>query len=315
MRDIKFGWRLPAFSFDGSSNTDFIQQIRNTLDLIKGQFDSVWIADHFIPWTDLVADDVPAMEAWTAITYFAAQYPEFDFGSIVLSQSYRNPALLAKSAATLQWLTGGRFILGIGAGWKDDEYLAYGYDFPKASVRIKQLGEAVQIIRKMWTESPATFEGQYYQIENAYCEPMPNPVPPIMIGGGGEKLTLRVVAQHADWWNLGGTAESYARKLDILRGHCEAVGRNYDDILKTWTTDTMIVANSEADARRIAEANTLISSFDDVTHYTPQQVTEQLQGLIDLGVDHFMLRFADFPGTSSIQLFTEQVLPALKQNN
>ncbi len=105
-----------------------------------------------------------------------------------------------------------------------------------------------------------------------------------MIGGGGEKLTLRVVAQHADWWNLGGSAESYARKLDILRGHCEAVGRNYDDILKTWTTDTMIVANSEADARRIAEANTLISSFDDVTHYTPQQVTEQLQPLSDADI-------------------------------
>ncbi|QPC84252.1 LLM class flavin-dependent oxidoreductase [Phototrophicus methaneseepsis] len=312
MSKIKFGWRSPAFSFDGTRGTDFLEQITTTMDLVHGSFDSVWVADHFIPWASFAAPDTDTLEAWTTISYLAGAYPNIDFGSIVLSQSYRNPALLAKSAATLQWLTGGRFILGIGAGWKEDEYLAYGYDFPKASVRIKQLSEAVHIIRKMWTESPATFEGDYYQIKDAYCEPMPDPAPPIMIGGGGEQLTLRVVAEQADWWNLSGSADFYGHKLDVLRGHCEAVGRDYESIVKTWTSDTILLAPSEAEAQRIAAANPLM---DGVSGYTPQHLMDQLQSLIDLGVSYFMLRFADFPHTEGIQMFMEEVMPVLREKN
>jgi alkanesulfonate monooxygenase SsuD/methylene tetrahydromethanopterin reductase-like flavin-dependent oxidoreductase (luciferase family) len=218
--------------------------------------------------------------------------------------------MLAKMGATLQMLSGGRFILGIGAGWMREEYLAYGYEFPPAPVRIAQLAEAVQIIRKLWTEAPASFEGRYYRIKDAYCEPRPDPLPPIMIGGEGEKLTLRVVAEQADWWNLtGGTPNGYAAKLAALRAHCEAIGRNCDEIVKTWTTwdDGIAIGETEQEARRVAET----SPFEGPNRITgtPEQVAEQLRRFADLGVEHFMLRFADFPNPAGAELFAEAVIP------
>lgn len=308
MSSVKFGWRVPAFPADGSQHTAFLHQITSTLQKIDGKFDSFWVADHFIPWADFVDVTTPTLECWSSICYLAAAFPNFDVGSIVMSQSYRNPAWLAKSAATLQWLTGGRLIFGLGAGWKEDEYRAYNYDFPRASVRIKQLEEAVQIIRKMWTESQATFTGEYYQIADAYCEPHPNPTPPILIGGGGEKLTLRVVAKHADWWNLGGSLASYGHKLDVLRSHCDAVGRDYDEIIKTWGEEGMIVAENDTDAQRIADHNPY-GSTSGVDVHTPEHIVERLQQYVELGVSYFIIRFADFPNTDGIELFAEEVIP------
>lgn len=308
MRDVKFGWRVPAFPADDSRGPEFLAQITETLRRIEGQFDSAWIADHFIPWADFVADDVDTLECITAISYLAGAFPRLDFGSIVLCQSYRNPALLAKMGASLQALTNGRFILGIGAGWKEDEYLAYNYPFPNAPARISQLSEAVQIIRQMWTAAPASFSGDHYQIKDAYCLPLPSPRPPIMIGGGGEKLTLRVVAQHADWWNIpGGSVENYAHKLDVLRGHCEAVGREYDEIVKTWSGEVVAIAETDAEARRIAAG----CPFDVGQRFTgtPDKIAAELGRFTDLGVEHFILRFADFPDTAGVELFASQVIP------
>ena len=155
---------------------------------------------------------------------------------------------MAKMAANVQLLTGGRLLFGVGAGWMEEEYHAYNWEFPKPSVRIAQMVEAIRIVKQMWTEAPASFEGKYYRIENAYCEPQPDPIPPIMIGGGGEQLTLRAVAELADWWNIPGVRpEVYPHKLDVLRGHCDAVGRDYDEIVKTYNAETVIVAESEAE--------------------------------------------------------------------
>jgi len=248
------------------------------------------------------------LECWTGISYLAGAFPHLQFGSIVLCQSYRNPALLAKMAATLQALTGGRLIFGIGAGWKEDEYLAYGYAFPADAVRIAQLTEVVRIIRCMWTETPASFEGQHYRIKEAYCAPKPVPVPPMLIGGGGERLLLRVVAEQADWWNYpGGSVENYAHKLDVLRRHCQAVGRDYDEIVKTWACESVAVAETEAEARRIAAR----SPFADESAIvgTPEQVAGQLRRFTALGVEHFILRFADFPDPGGAELFASRVIP------
>jgi len=165
----------------------------------------------------------------------------------------------------------------------------------------------VEIVSRMWSKTPASFQGQYYHIEDAYCEPKPSPMPPIMIGGGGEKLTLRVVAKHADWWNFpGGTLENYAHKLDVLREHCETVGRDYDEIIKTWTCESIAIAETEEAARAIAEANPL-SGPHGITG-TPEQVVEQLQPFIDLGVEYFIVRFADFPNSAGAELFAETVI-------
>src|SRR5207249_11926712 len=138
------------------------------------------------------------------------------------------PSLVAKMAASLKSLSGGRFVLGYGAGWKGDEYVAYVYDFPSPATRIAMLEEGLQVIKAMWRDTPATFHGQYYHIEQARCEPRPDPLPPIMIGGDGEQLTLRVVARHADWWNCySRTSEIAHHKLTVLKQHCAAEGRDF----------------------------------------------------------------------------------------
>ena len=309
MKDLKFGWHMPSFPVDGSDGAAFVEQIDQTLERVHPHFDSVWVDDHMMPWAQWQSNDTPYLECMTTITHFAARYPSLDFGASVLCQAYRNPALLAKMAANLQLLTGGRFIFGIGAGWMEEEFSAYNFDYPKASVRIAQLEEAVQIVKTLWTESPATFEGEHYRIDNAYCEPQPDPIPPILIGGGGEKLTLRVVAQHADWWNIpGGTLENYARKLGVLRGHCHVVGRDYDEIVKTWSAEAVAVAATHEEAERIAAAspynnNSILG--------TPAEVAAQLQPFIDLGVRCLIVRLLDFPETAGIELFANEVMPRL----
>lgn len=310
MRELQLGWHMPSFPVDGSSGPVFVDQIHRYLERLHPHVDSVWVDDHLMPWATWQPNNTPALECVTTIAYFAAAYPALKFGASVLCQSYRNPGLLAKMAANLQLLTGGRLLFGIGAGWMEEEYRAYNFDFPKPSVRIAQLEETIQIVKKLWTESPASFEGKYYRIENAFCEPRPDPAPPLLIGGGGEQLTLRVVAKYADWWNIsGGTLDSYAHKLDVLRQHCAAVGRNYDEIVKTWSADAVAVAETEAEAARIAAAspysnNTIMG--------TPAQVAEQLQRFLDLGGEYLIVRLLDFPGTAGMELFVQEVLPRLR---
>lgn len=312
MARVQFGWRLPAFPADDSRGATFIRQIHEMLELAEAHFDSVWVADHFIPWARWQAPNVDTLECFSTMAYVAGRCPSIRVGSIVMSNSYRPPSLLAKMAATLQALTGGRFILGIGAGWKEDEYRAYGYDFPSAAVRIRQLEEGVQVIKAMWTQSPATFHGRYYHIENAYCEPRPDPMIPIMIGGGGEKLTLRVVAKHADWWNFpGGSLANYQHKLEVLRRHCEAVGRSYDDIVKTWACEMVAIAPTEGEARKLAEASPFYDGANGLIG-TPDQVASQIQAFVDLGVEHFILRFADFPRRDGAELFAREVMPGFR---
>ncbi len=320
MGELKFMWRMPAYPTEGSHGIVFVNQIMSALDYIQTQevFNGAFLDDHFLPWTavdhpggrDSLSKDTDILECWTTISYLAAAFPKLGFGAIVLSQSYRNPALVAKMGATLQLLTQGRFVMGLGTGWYEDDYDAYGYEFPsKPSDRIAQLEETIQIVRSMWTVSPATFQGNFYHINSAFCEPRPNPMPPILIGGGGEKLMLRLVAKYADWWNYCDTAESYAHKLDILRAHCEAIGRDFNQIVKTWDGLQIAVAETEAEARRIYEDSHFRRRGSIVGN--PEQVAEQLRPFIDLNVTVFFLRFDDFPSLNGLRLFTERVIPLL----
>jgi alkanesulfonate monooxygenase SsuD/methylene tetrahydromethanopterin reductase-like flavin-dependent oxidoreductase (luciferase family) len=309
MHNVKFGIRIPAFPLNDSRKGEFRDEIFKTLTQFEGVFDSVWIADHFVPWYEPQNPMTDTLECWTSLAFLAGKFRGYDFGSIVMSQSYRNPALLAKMGATLQILSNGRFILGIGAGWKQDEYLAYGFDFPPTATRIHQMGEAVQIIKAMWTDSKASFQGKYYRIENAICEPKPDPVPPILIGGGGKKITLRYVAQFADWWNFpGGTPEHYAELLEALRGHCKDVGRDYNSIVKTWAIECVAVAGTTEKAIEIARSTPFYDPETAIVG-TPDKVETQLRRFTDMGVEHFILRFADFPYTNSAETFAREVIP------
>ena len=315
---IGFGWRIPEFPVNGTRGPELVSQILRSLRRVEEGFDSAWLSDHMIPWPDWQSPDTDNLEGWTTISYLIGLFKRLSFGHIVLCNSYRNPALLAKMAATLSLLAPGRFILGVGAGWKRDEYLSYGYEFPEASARIEALEEAVQIIRKMWTEDVVHFHGKHFNVNGAYCNPKPNPLPPIMIGGGGEKLTLKLVASYADWWNCPNlTLEEYRRKLGILKDYCVKVGRNYQAIKKTWLGE-IAIAETQNEALRIAANNPFVAKetgFDVMRVNiigTPEQVSQRLMEFVDLGVEYFIFRFLDFPNMKGIELFTEKVAEELR---
>jgi F420-dependent oxidoreductase-like protein len=194
-------------------------------------FEHAWVFDHFIP---LGADSTSAcLEGWTLLAALAARTERLRVGVMVTGNTYRHPAVLANMAATIDSISRGRLDFGIGASWNEQEHQMYGIPLYAPGERIRRLGEACEVIKRLWTETPANFDGKYYQLKNAYCEPKPvqKPYPPIVIGGGGEKLTLRVVAQHADIWNLaGGPIDMFQHKSGVLDEHCAAIGRDPSSI-------------------------------------------------------------------------------------
>lgn len=277
-------------------------------------FDSAWLYDHFYTVPQPTTDS--CFEAWTLLSAFAAVTEKLRLGHTVLCNSYRHPAVLAKMAATFDVISEGRLEFGVGAGWYEQEYNAYGIPFPKPSVRIGMLREAVQIIKKMWTEETATFQGKYYTITEAINSPKPlqKPHPPILIGGGGEQLTLKIVARFADKCNFGTSAtfEEYARKYKILEEHCHTIGRDPAAIEKTCNRG-IIVGTAEAEAR--ARFNRFRHAPPGNAFYimgTPEQCITELARYKDLGVTYFILYFPDAIELEPLRLFANKVMPALR---
>jgi alkanesulfonate monooxygenase SsuD/methylene tetrahydromethanopterin reductase-like flavin-dependent oxidoreductase (luciferase family) len=274
------------------------------LDQAAAPYESLWFPDHVQYQDNRVA------EGWSLLAFALARYPGKLCGHEVLCNSFRNPAHLAKMAATMQALSGGRLVLGIGAGWNEGEYRAYGWPFPPASVRIAQLDEAIQVIRSMWTDAPANFAGQHYQIANAYCEPRPQPAPPIMVGGAGEKHLLRVLAQRADWWNYVYTdLPTYAHKQRALQAHCKDVGRDYGEITQAVVV-RVLIAPTEAELASL-KAQPHIRPLEGGIAGTPEQVTEALLPIIRQGAQRLSVNFADAPSPDGTLLFAERVMPFL----
>jgi alkanesulfonate monooxygenase SsuD/methylene tetrahydromethanopterin reductase-like flavin-dependent oxidoreductase (luciferase family) len=214
-------------------------------------------------------------------------------------------------AATAQALSGGRVVLGIGAGWNEEEYRTYGWPYPAHKVRIAQLAEAIELIRAMWAGAPAEHRGEHYAVSGAYCEPRPDPIPPVMVGGSGEKFLLRVVARHADWWNyVWKGQEAYAHKQEVLKAHCREVGRDYDAI-KQVVRVGILIAESDREVARLKSAP-WIRSIDDMQLVgTPEQVTEALLGIVEQGAARLTVNFADVPRPEGTWLFASTVLPHL----
>lgn len=293
---IKFGWFMTAEGVPGREEVPMVvDEQPEVLTVVDEHFDSIWVQDHFYAFRD------PAdawLECWTTITWLAARYPRLRVGPIVLGVGYRNPALLAKMAATLQVLSEGRLIMAIGAGWRGPEYAAYGYPFPPTPARVQELEEAVQIMRLIWTEPAPTFHGQHFQIENAYCEPRPAVPPPVMIGGGGEKLVLPLVGRVADIWDRyhGGTVEDvdlegYTRKLSIVRRHAAEAGRDPEMIVQSLTIENGRLPSSKQDS-----ASWL----------------GYLRPLVDLGIRQFILGFGHVTAAGDVRRFAEEIMAPLR---
>ena len=278
-------------------------------------YDAAWLDDHFYGVATPPSDD--SLECWTLMAALARETSRLRFGTLVICNNYRHPPLLAKMASTLDHIGGGRLEFGIGAGWYEHEYKAYGYDFPPIGTRLAQLEEALQIVKLMWTEERASFHGRHYRVERAWCNPKPvqQPHPPIMIGGGGEKVLLRLVARYADRWNFGGSVDEFGQKLAVLERHCAALGRDVAAIEKSWFGNVII----EPDAARLAERLAKRAARGHGDAYglnaivgTPEQIVARLREYIALGVTHFIGMFGRVERLGATELFAREVIQAFR---
>ncbi len=287
-------------------------------------YESAWVFDHF--HTVPIPTQESSYEAWTLMAALAPMTSTVRLGQMCTSNSYRNPAHLAKIAADIDVISNGRVDMGIGAGWYEHEYLAYGYEFPKASVRIGQLGEGVEIMRRMWTEDEVEYDGRYYHLAGAISRPKPvQDSIPIWIAGGGEQLTLRLAARYADYTNFGMSLDEFVHKSHVLAAHSDAVGRDFDEIVRSSLFRVLLAeTESEVKTKTNAHIDRIRPLIGDeraaevrrnlVEHMlvgTPDQVIERLAPWVAAGMGYLIGYFPDAAYNSeSLEMFATQVVPA-----
>ncbi|MDW0192252.1 MAG: TIGR03560 family F420-dependent LLM class oxidoreductase [Nitrososphaeraceae archaeon] len=314
---MQFGLQKPIFTFDyrGDDTSQIIDSLKKLATTAENNgFDSFWVMDHFhqIPMIGKVEE--PMLESWTTLSVVAGLTTKIKLGTLVTGIMYRYPAILAKVAATLDVLSKGRLFMGIGAAWNEEESNAYGIHFPAASERMSRLEEAIQIIRKMWTEEPsASFNGIYYQIRNAYCNPKPiqKPSPPILVGGSGERKTLKIVAKYADACNLFGSAETVKRKLNILKEHCKSVGRDYNSILKTKLSIIVVEDEKQTSEKKIEQIfkgmpEEQIREF--AIHGTPEEVLRQIESFEQVGIQYLIVDLDPTRELEALDVFANKII-------
>jgi len=319
LNQVNFGVFLPfyAFEFGEKNASPLFDQVRDfVLECERLGYHSVWLDDH------LMFGERPILECWTTLATLSSLTKRIRVGTMVLCSSFRNPALLAKMTATLDVISGGRLEFGIGAGVQKEEHIAYGISFPKARIRIERMKEAVEIIKKMWTYKKASYKGKHYEVNEARCEPKPlqKPHPPITIGGGGEKLTLKVTAQYADRYDFGylPSLELYKHKLEVLENYCRAIGRSPQEIEKScWPGGQVLIARNQKELdEKILQHKPKRGTISDFTKFslvgTPDECLRKLQPYINLGVTHFMLFFGDLPSLDGLRLFAESVMKKMQ---
>jgi F420-dependent oxidoreductase-like protein len=275
-------------------------------------FDSVWVMDHFYQIPFVGRRTEPMLEAYALLGGIAARTSKVRLGTMVTGVTYRNPALLAKTVTTLDIISAGRAILGVGAAWNDDEHAGYGFDFPSAGERLDRLEETLQICRAMFTSEETSFHGSYHKTEKALNFPRPVTPggPPILIGGGGEKRTLQLVARYADACNIFGDPGMIRHKLDVLERHCKDVGRDPTEITKTRLGTLMIAPSSgEAEDKLSRLAGKLRISTDEMrvraTVGDPDEVLRQAQELLDAGLDGLIFNLPDADDLDTVKLAGE----------
>jgi len=296
--DIPNGWKMSLVDIkDPVEAYEAMTNIVTTGDELG--YDSAWVVDHF--HTVPTPTQEITFECMMMLAALARDTKNIRIGQIVLCNSYRNPALLAKMASTLDVLSHGRLNFGIGAGWYEHEYKAYGYPYPDAPERLRMLREALQVIHAMWSQEEAVFEGKYYQVRGAINQPkgVQKPHIPILIGGSGEKVTLKLVAQYGDACNVSGDLKTLQHKLEVLKGHCENVGRNFSDIHVTTGTYCSIADTDEEALALVPEARKN-GLADTALVGSPATIRERIATLEAHGVHELIIDFP-FPSAKNLE--------------
>lgn len=318
------GWRLDLVDVDPAAHWTTIRGLADRAD--AGPWESVWVYDHMhsFPLTSGEATH----EAWSLMAALAASTSRVRLGQMCTCVGYRNPVLLAKKAATVDAISGGRVEMGIGAGWYEHEWRAYGYGFPTAGERLAMLDEGVRIMRDAWAEGTVTHHGEHYRVDGAIVQPRPLQPGgiPMWVAGGGERKTLRTAARYADYTNFDGTPEGFAHKSEVLRGHCAEIGRDPGEITRSANYNVAIAETEREVEDRLSwlhdrltahvgadEADKHLGSFRGLPAVgTPEQIIEKLTALKDLGMDYGIFYFPEIAhDTSGLELFEREVVPAL----
>ena len=322
---IPQGWRLDLVDIPTDQQWTVMRDLAAYAD--DSAWDSLWVYDHF--HTVPVPTSEATHEAWSLVSAYAATTSRIKLGQMCTAMSYRNPVYLAKVAATADIISGGRVQMGIGGGWYEHEWRAYGYGFPSAGERLGRLDEGVQIMRQAWTEGRATLHGKHYQVDGAIVQPLPLQEGgiPLWIAGGGEKVTLRIAAKYAQYTNFTSEPAGFAHKSQLLADHCRDVGTDYGAIVRSANFNA-VIGDSEADvtdridrirARQVSKANP--AAVDSMLNMlkapesasgTPEQVVEKLKRMRELGCEYAILYFPEAAyDRSGIELFEREVIPAL----
>ncbi len=324
---IPQGWRFDLVGIDPARQWGVMHDLAQSAE--AGPWESLWVYDHF--HTTPVPSEEATHEAWTLMAAFAASTKRIRLGQMCTCVAYRNPAYLAKVAATVDLISGGRLEMGIGAGWYEHEFRAYGYGFPDAPARLRALREGVEIMHQAWTTGKASLDGEFWQVDGAIVEPRPLQEGgiPFWVAGGGEKVTLKVAAQYARYTNFNGGAEEFARKSEILRGHCEKLGTDFASITRSSNFNTIIAETSAEVERKVDELEArLATSIGDAKaaeiagQYrgaskeglagTPDEIIEVLRERQELGLGYSIHYFADSAfDRTGVELFEKTVIPAL----
>ncbi|HPF81165.1 LLM class F420-dependent oxidoreductase [Nostocoides australiense] len=328
------GWRMDLAGIDPAQHWGVMAGLARRADA-NPEWESIWVYDHF--HTVPMPSQEATHEAWTMMSAFAAVTGRVRLGQMCTCMSYRNPAYLAKVAATVDIVSEGRLEMGIGAGWYEHEWRAYGYGFPRAGERLAALREGVEIFRQAWTTGSATLDGEHYQVDGALCYPRPlqgtsapgaprNGIP-MWVAGGGEKVTLRIAAEYADYTNFDGSPEGFATKSALLQQHCADVGRDFGEIVRSANYNVFIGETEKEVEDRLAwfadhmrQAGVPESKIDEQLPGfrngpavgTPEQIVERLSALQDMGMTYAITYFAESAyDLSGVELFEREVMPAL----
>ncbi|HET8841502.1 MAG TPA: LLM class F420-dependent oxidoreductase [Ktedonobacteraceae bacterium] len=313
---LRFGLLIPqGWTMDLAHIKDPVEAYETMTQVVQTAeelgFSSAWLVDHFHT-TPQPSQEV-TFECWMSTAALARNTRTIRIGQMVTCNSYRNPALLAKMASTVDVLSHGRLNFGIGAGWYEHEYRAYGYGYDEAPVRLRRLREAIQVILAMWQEPEARFAGMYYQVQGAINQPkgVQKPHIPLLIGGSGERVTLKLVAQYANACNVGSDPASLREKLTVLRQHCEAVGRDYESIHRTSTTLCHIADSDELALAQlpVERKASLGERVQTALIGSPQTIRQRLQAYEEAGVQELLMRFIEGTNLEMLRRFAQEFIP------